>query len=86
MPHSVARSAHHDFFDPAAYAVMGYSLRTPGWRFTAWYRWNGGAPPRGEFAALAEELYAYDEVALSRGDLDATERVELLRLRACMPI
>ena len=60
--------------DPAAYAVMGYSLRTPGWRFTAWYRWNGGAPPRGEFAALAEELYAYDEVALSRGDLDATER------------
>ena len=46
---------HHDL------AVMGYSLRVDGWRYTAWLPWNSNAtegvwtwPP------LGEELYAHE--------------------------
>ena len=52
----------------ATFPVMGYTLRTPGWRLTEWYNWSDGAPMRGRFEIIGEELYAYDDAALAAPD------------------
>ena len=50
---------------------MGYSLRTPAWRYTLWLRWNGTALAADWDGESAEELYAH--AGDDSSDMDAYE-------------
>lgn len=60
--------------------LMGYSLRTPEWRYTAWFLWNSTMLQPNWQALEAEELYDHrSEAGLSApADFDAVEGVNLL--------
>ena len=60
----------------ADFAVMGYSVRTVGWRYTAWLHWDS-ANLKGDFSRplVGEELYPHaGDVGAS---MDAFENVNL---------
>ena len=60
--------------------LMGYSLRTPEWRYTAWFLWNSTKLQPNWEAVEAEELYDHrSEAGLSApADFDAVEGANLL--------
>lgn len=71
---SCTRTRKEDF------RAMGYSVRTDGWRLTAWLRWDG-ARLVGDFSQppVGVELYAHP-AGEADSDFDATENVNVADL------
>ena len=71
-PQSCIHTAREDI------AVMGLSVRTPGWRGTFWMHWDGRAlgPDFGR-APVATELYEHDRDVPS--DFDHAENSNVFR-------
>ena len=74
--------------DRANFTYVGFSLRTHGWRYTAWQPWDGeklaakswpaARPTNGTGSpAFFEELFAYSEAPGSELDLDALDVAEV---------
>lgn len=57
---------------------MGYSVRTPGYRYSEWRRWDGGRlEAKWDDDAAGVELYRHGEAVGSPVDFDATENQNL---------